>query len=232
MALHGKRQSQGWTKRKGSDFIRQQHAAWAVVIGGIVYGTCLFDAGSAEGILQALQIQTSECTQDQEKAVIPRGFQLEGARSRESAPSEERRIFAVRDPFTWPGASGHENVLGPTAFKIDRKADSVEDGSSRVNSGNGRRDRDDIVFEVTAYAPTGNKTAVGTVPRAGRTVAADFGVLKPGTVINIEGIGERVVEDTGGAMHGNILDLYMDSEAACWQFGRQRLRVTIVKEAD
>ena len=52
----------------------------------------------------------------------------------------------------------------------------------------------------------------------GVTVAADPDVLPLGTRIYIDGIGERVVQDTGGAIKGRKIDLAMEShqEAVAW----------------
>jgi len=84
-------------------------------------------------------------------------------------------------------------------------------------------------FIVTAYSPTGNKTATGTTPTEGKTVAADFSVIPKGSLIEIEGVGQRTVEDTGGAMEGPILDLFMYSEKECIKFGRKTLKVKIIR---
>lgn len=98
------------------------------------------------------------------------------------------------------------------------------------------------IFSVTAYSPneesTGKfighplykKTATGTTVQEGRTIAADFAVLPPGTVVEIEGVGQRTVEDTGGAISGNRIDLYMESVEDCYRFGRKELKVKIIKK--
>lgn len=97
-------------------------------------------------------------------------------------------------------------------------------------------------FEITAYTndyeDIGKRpgdadygvTATGKRATAGRTVAADWNVLPPGTVVEIEGIGRRVVEDSGGAIKGNRLDLFLPSRSAVDRFGRQRLKVEIISE--
>lgn len=41
-------------------------------------------------------------------------------------------------------------------------------------------------------------TASGAVAQEGVTIAADWDVLPPGTVVYIDGLGERVVQDRGG----------------------------------
>ena len=85
-----------------------------------------------------------------------------------------------------------------------------------------------IIMEATAYTWTGNRTATGTWPSRG-TIAVDPEVIPLGTKLHIEGYGPAVAEDTGGAIKGNTVDLYMDTEEECWQFGRQKVEVVIVE---
>jgi 3D (Asp-Asp-Asp) domain-containing protein len=56
-------------------------------------------------------------------------------------------------------------------------------------------------------------------------VAADWKVLPQGTRILIEGHGEAVVEDAGGGIKGNRIDIYMDKHEEAVQFGRKVVRV-------
>lgn len=92
-------------------------------------------------------------------------------------------------------------------------------------------------FEITYYCPctkccgkTDGITASGTLAIEGQTVAADWDLLPPGTRIYIEGIGFRTVEDKGGAINGNKLDVYMDSHAAALEAGRHKADVWIVED--
>ncbi|SFM16785.1 3D (Asp-Asp-Asp) domain-containing protein [Paenibacillus sp. 1_12] len=71
-------------------------------------------------------------------------------------------------------------------------------------------------------------TASGSRTEEGRTIAADWKVLPKGTKVYIEGIGERVVEDKGGAIKGNKIDVFFESEKEALNFGRQQLNVTII----
>lgn len=74
-------------------------------------------------------------------------------------------------------------------------------------------------YELTAYYNAyGNHTASGTWPTAGRTVAING--IPLGTRVYIEGIGERVVEDTGGMGYG-VVDVFYNTYNECVQFGRK-----------
>ena len=86
-----------------------------------------------------------------------------------------------------------------------------------------------MIFEATAYTWTGNRTATGTWPSRG-TIAVDPTIIPLGTRLFVEGYGEGIAEDVGGAIQGEIIDLYMESEAECWEFGRRQVEVRIIKE--
>ena len=85
-----------------------------------------------------------------------------------------------------------------------------------------------VIFEATAYTWTGHKTATGTWPTVG-TVAVDPKTIPLGSRLYIEGYGEAVAADTGGDIVGNRIDLYMDTEAECWQWGRRQVEVRVIE---
>jgi 3D (Asp-Asp-Asp) domain-containing protein len=85
-----------------------------------------------------------------------------------------------------------------------------------------------VTFEATAYTWTGNRTATGTWPSRG-TVAVDPRVIPLGTELHIEGYGAAVAADTGGAIQGQRVDLYMDTEHECWQWGRRKVEVRVLE---
>ena len=94
-------------------------------------------------------------------------------------------------------------------------------------------------FEITYYCPctlccgkTDGITASGTLAIEGQTVAADWDVLPPGTKIYIDGVGFRTVEDKGGAIVGQSLDVFMDSHSAALEAGRHKADVWIVEDVD
>jgi 3D (Asp-Asp-Asp) domain-containing protein len=83
-----------------------------------------------------------------------------------------------------------------------------------------------MTIEATAYTWTGNRTVTGTWPSRG-TVAVDPRVIPLGTELHIEGYGPAVAADTGGVIKGEIIDLYMDSEHECRQWGRRQVQIQI-----
>ena len=89
-------------------------------------------------------------------------------------------------------------------------------------------------YIVTAYCPcqkccgkTDGITASGVKAVEGVTVATDKSIAF-GTKIYIDGVGERIVQDRGGAIKGNKIDLYFDSHEKALEFGRQTKQATIL----
>lgn len=88
-------------------------------------------------------------------------------------------------------------------------------------------------FKLTAYSgpQLGQAepiTATGTTARAGRTVAVDPTVIPLGSKIYIEGLGERIAEDTGGAIKGNRIDVYLGTVPQAQHFGVKRGTVSVI----
>lgn len=65
------------------------------------------------------------------------------------------------------------------------------------------------VFQITGYYGNG-KTNSGTWPKADHTIAADTNVLPMGTKVFIHNT-VYTVEDIGGAVKGNLIDIYYNS---------------------
>jgi 3D (Asp-Asp-Asp) domain-containing protein len=88
---------------------------------------------------------------------------------------------------------------------------------------------------VTGYAvgadggAVGSRTASGTTAHWG-TVAADTHLYPFGTKLLIEGYEGTVfvVEDTGGAIHGDIFDVWFPDLASAQRLGTVRRQVTIL----
>ncbi len=89
------------------------------------------------------------------------------------------------------------------------------------------------VYKITAYCPcskccgkTTGRTASGTTATAGRTVAASS-KFAFGTKLNIGG-HVYTVEDRGGAISGNKIDIFVNTHAEALQWGVRYLNVSVV----
>ncbi len=106
-----------------------------------------------------------------------------------------------------------------------RKADHVTNAPPQ---------RERMAFSATAYSIEG-KTADGTHTRDG-IVAADPKMLPLGTRIRVQGAGEYdgeyVVRDTGRAVKGREIDVYLASDREAKVFGRKPVQVEVVAWGD
>lgn len=73
-------------------------------------------------------------------------------------------------------------------------------------------------------------TASGAKPVEGITIAASRSIPF-GTVIAIEGIGNRVVQDRLARRYDNRIDIFMSSHKRALQFGKQTKKVVILPKA-
>lgn len=91
-----------------------------------------------------------------------------------------------------------------------------------------------ITFNCSAYCcctictPGGGITASGTVPLENWTIAASKS-YPFGTLIYIEGLGTYCVEDRGGAITNNKLDIYFPTHQEACNFGRQHLNGYVIR---
>jgi 3D (Asp-Asp-Asp) domain-containing protein len=123
-------------------------------------------------------------------------------------------VFAFGDaPFL--GSMGGTSAEAPVV-------DMAATGSGyRLATG---RQRVDLgVFTATCYALRG--TTASGLPVGPDIVAVDRRVVPLGTRLFVEGEGERIAADTGGAIVGRRIDVWKPSSAECSRFGRRPLRV-------
>ena len=125
----------------------------------------------------------------------------------------------------------------------------VEYGSFNVNRGVTNRDgllttasgqkfaySKIIDVQASAYSTEGwtsKNTASGTVARVG-SIAVDPRVIPLGSKLYITSAngswvyGVAVAEDTGGAIKGNKIDLFFNTQRECINFGRQQAKVYVL----
>ena len=73
----------------------------------------------------------------------------------------------------------------------------------------------------------GHRTSSGATCVEGVTAAC--AILPPGTVVKIDGYGERVIQDTGSGVRGQHLDIFMESHRQCLNHGIRYREVWIKK---
>ena len=94
-----------------------------------------------------------------------------------------------------------------------------------------------FIMESTAYSSDpADALGGGTVTATGQNlltnpmaVAVDPNVIPLGTRLYVEGYGEAIASDTGGAIKGNIVDVHFSTYEQCIQWGRRQVKVTILE---
>ena len=140
----------------------------------------------------------------------------------------QRDIYASRAQNWLDRAVEDEEVIDSRQIRLDetadRKIELTEAGT----------------FFCTAYCTEQYEhicgeghgiTASGQPIQAGVTVAADTSIFPYGTVLYIEGVGIRIVQDKGAAIQGKHLDVAVDTHenAEKWN-GCGNHRVWVLKE--
>jgi cystine transport system substrate-binding protein len=82
-----------------------------------------------------------------------------------------------------------------------------------------------LTVTATGYALRG-RTATGMRTVYG-VVAVDPSVIPLGTRLSIPGYGEGIAADTGGAVHGNTIDLWFPTTAKALEWGRRTVTITL-----
>lgn len=129
--------------------------------------------------------------------------------------------------------SGYVVELAKDSIELGKEkisnSDSIPATSNKVEDGSNYL----ATYSMIATAYTGGGfTALGPKPvynpNGLSTVSVDPKVIPLGSKVYVSGYGYAIASDTGGAIKGNKIDLYMNSEAQCFAFGRQTVTVNVI----
>ena len=143
--------------------------------------------------------------------------------------------FYALDKQIQPDPSDTEEIESNVAESESNVTNSATRGAARIDASGSE-------CVITAYCPCEKccgkwalnrpdgvvYTASGEVAQEGVTVAADWDVYPAGTVLYIEGMGEYIVQDVGGAVNGNHIDIFLDSHEKAVNFGKQTAFVEVL----
>ena len=123
-------------------------------------------------------------------------------------------------------ASAARGPLPPATVAAPSSSGSLPSAAGPLPPSSGRT----LQVRVTAYnLGSGARTATGTTARFG-TVAVDPQVIPLGSRLLIQGYEGTVfvAEDTGAAIRGNIVDVWLDDAVAAGRFGTQTRTITLL----
>lgn len=92
-------------------------------------------------------------------------------------------------------------------------------------------------FTVSATAYTAYCNGCSGITKTGidlrknsdlKVIAVDPSVIKLGTKVHVEGYGYAIAGDTGGAIKGNKIDVFIPSKSEAYKWGRKKVKITIM----
>lgn len=123
--------------------------------------------------------------------------------------------------------NSNRDITVKKEVKSDKKTDTKSEDSQNTNS----TYKAVYTMEATAYTGDGI-TATGTTPvrdpNGISTIAVDPSIIPLGSKVYIPGYGEAIAADTGGAIKGHIIDLFLNSEDECINWGIQNVTVYVL----
>ena len=123
-----------------------------------------------------------------------------------------------------------EEKSEPKAEPTKSSADSSDDSSSSESSSGGK----EMTMEATAYGPDCSgcsgvsATGMNLKDSSAKVIAVDPSVIPLGSRVWVEGYGEAVAGDTGGAIKGNRIDVLYPSESEAGSWGRKSVNVKVL----
>ena len=129
-----------------------------------------------------------------------------------------------------------ENVLQQPTTEIVAVGTKVAVASvSRSENAGGEPNGREFYVTATAYTATCNgcsgitKTGINLLANPHlKVIAVDPNVIPLGSKVWVEGYGYAVAGDTGGAIKGNIIDLFMPNVEDAYSWGRKTVRIKVL----
>ena len=137
-------------------------------------------------------------------------------------------VIATANDSIYQGNLKVEKINAEAA--IPSRGESITNTSTPGES-SGSTALSTLTMQATAYTG-GTLTATGSKPVYNpggiSTIAVDPNVIPLGSKVYVSGYGTAIAADTGGAIKGNIIDIYLNSEADCIAWGRRTVTVEIL----
>lgn len=119
--------------------------------------------------------------------------------------------------------------------KSNKVAANAPKKQSTPSRSNGASVSKEIMVSATAYTAYCN--GCSGVTRTGlnlrknpnlKVIAVDPRVIKLGTKVHVEGYGYAIAGDTGGAIKGKKIDVFMPNKSEAYQWGRKNVKVKVL----
>ncbi|WP_255901405.1 3D domain-containing protein [Priestia aryabhattai] len=171
------------------------------------------------------QAQTEQAQKEQQQAQAEQAQKQQQQAQAEQAQKEQQQAQAEQAQKQQQQAQKEQQqAQAEQAQKQQQPAESSQQASGKS-----------MTVEATAYtancAGCSGTTATGVDLKANpnqKVIAVDPSVIPLGSKVYVEGYGEAVAADTGGAIKGNRIDVFVPSEGDAQQFGRKSVKITVM----
>lgn len=120
--------------------------------------------------------------------------------------------------------NGKEGWASKKYIKVSGNSSSSNTSQSNSNNNNVVRTMNVVSTAYTGYSTT----STGQKPVWG-TIAVDPKVIPYGTKVYIPAFGRTfIANNTGGAIKGNKIDIFMNSKKECYNWGRRTIEIQIL----
>ncbi|ANF46784.1 MULTISPECIES: 3D domain-containing protein [Priestia] len=164
------------------------------------------------------QPQAEQAQKEQQQAQAEQAQKEQQQAQAEQAQKEQQQAQAEQ------AQKEQQQAQAEQAQKQQQPAESSQQASGKS-----------MTVEATAYtancAGCSGTTATGVDLKANpnqKVIAVDPSVIPLGSKVYVEGYGEAVAADTGGAIKGNRIDVFVPSEGDAQQFGRKSVKITVM----
>ncbi|MED4113079.1 LysM peptidoglycan-binding domain-containing protein [Priestia megaterium] len=167
---------------------------------------------------QQAQAPAEQTQEEQQQAQVEQTQEEQQQAQAEQAQKEQQQAQAEQ------AQKEQQQAQAEQAQKEQQPAESSQQASGKS-----------MTVEATAYtancAGCSGTTATGVDLKANpnqKVIAVDPSVIPLGSKVYVEGYGEAVAADTGGAIKGNRIDVFVPAEGEAQQFGRKSVKITVM----
>ncbi|MET1013594.1 MAG: 3D domain-containing protein [Paenisporosarcina sp.] len=134
------------------------------------------------------------------------------------------------------------NIIKPNQkLKVTKKVAAKAKAKSKIaKKAPSRSDDDNVLKEITvsASAYTANCNGCSGITSTGinlkknpdlKVIAVDPNVIKLGSKVYVEGYGYAIAGDTGGAIKGNKIDVFIPTKSGALNWGRKTVTIKVFK---
>ncbi|MFV5314779.1 LysM peptidoglycan-binding domain-containing protein [Priestia megaterium] len=171
------------------------------------------------------QAQAEQAQKEQQQAQAEQAQKEQQQAQAEQAQKEQQQAQAEQ------AQKEQQQAQAEQAQKEQQQAQAQQQPAESSQQASGKS----MTVEATAYtancAGCSGTTATGVDLKANpnqKVIAVDPSVIPLGSKVYVEGYGEAVAADTGGAIKGNRIDVFVPSEGDAQQFGRKSVKITVM----